>query len=170
MQIEGRVKRVVIIDCDVHQGNGTAAILADDPSIFTFSIHGKKNFPFDNEKSDLDIALDDGADDNVYLHALEKGVGQALVQSRAELAVYLAGADPYITDKFGRLSLTKQGLAERDKLIFHYCQQRGIPVAITMSGGYSKNIEDTIDIHFQTVKTAVEFQGQWVHRSKLAFS
>jgi acetoin utilization deacetylase AcuC-like enzyme len=158
MQFEGRVKRVVVLDCDVHKGNGTAAIFSDDASVFTFSIHGKKNFPFDNEKSDLDIALEDGTDDEHYLAALEKGVRRALDLSRADLAIYLAGADPYRTDKFGRLSLTKAGLAERDRFIFQCCRDASIPIAVTLSGGYAIRIEDTVDIHLQTVKTAVEFE------------
>jgi acetoin utilization deacetylase AcuC-like enzyme len=155
-------ERVIIIDCDVHKGNGTASILADDPSIFTFSIHGKKNFPFDNEKSDVDIALDDDTNDETYLQALERGLSHALMVSKPDLAIYLAGADPFITDRFGRLALTKQGLAERDKLVFHHCRKEGIPIAITMAGGYAKKIADTIDIHFQTVKAALKYQQEWV--------
>lgn len=156
MQAEGRVQRVIIIDCDVHQGNGTASILAGDPTIFTFSIHGTHNFPFDKEKSDLDIELLDGADDIAYLKALETGLVKALELSHAELAIYLAGADPYGDDKLGRLAVTKKGLAERDRMVFDYCQAAGIPVAITMAGGYARNVEDTVDIHFQTVRRAAE--------------
>ncbi|HEU5097408.1 MAG TPA: histone deacetylase [Roseiflexaceae bacterium] len=155
MQAEGRARRVVIIDCDVHQGNGTAAILAGDETIFTFSIHGAKNFPFHKEHSDLDIALDDGAGDEIYLEALDHGLCQAIELSRADLAIYLAGADPFAGDKLGRLALTKRGLAERDHMVFEYCQQAGLPVAITMAGGYARDIEDTVDIHFQTVRAAV---------------
>jgi acetoin utilization deacetylase AcuC-like enzyme len=166
MQAEGRVKRVVILDCDVHKGNGTAAIFSGDTSVFTFSIHGRKNFPFDQEKSDLDIALEDGADDAHYLEALEKGVRRALHLSRADLAIYLAGADPYGTDKFGRLSLTKTGLAARDSFVFQCCRIASIPVAVTLAGGYAKRIEDTVDIHLQTVKTAVEFQKGWEMNTK----
>jgi acetoin utilization deacetylase AcuC-like enzyme len=154
MQAEGRARRVVIIDCDVHQGNGTAAILAGDETIFTFSIHGAKNFPFHKEQSDLDIALDDGTGDEAYLEALDHGLCQAIELSRADLAIYLAGADPFADDKLGRLALSKRGLAERDHLVFEYCRQAGLPVAITMAGGYARNIEDTVDIHFQTVRAA----------------
>jgi acetoin utilization deacetylase AcuC-like enzyme len=154
MQAERRASRVVIIDCDVHQGNGTAAILAGDETIFTFSIHGAKNFPFHKEHSDLDIALDDGADDEVYLAALDHGLCQAIELSRADLAIYLAGADPFADDKLGRLALSKRGLAERDRMVFEYCRQAGLPVAITMAGGYARDIEDTVDIHFQTVRAA----------------
>lgn len=155
MQAEGRVRRVVIIDCDVHQGNGTAAILAGDPTVFTFSIHGAKNFPFHKKQSDLDVELADGADDATYLAALEQGLQQALGQAWAELAIYLAGADPYVGDRLGRLALSKNGLAERDCLVFAACQAAGLPVAITMAGGYAPQIEDIVDIHFQTIRTAV---------------
>lgn len=156
MQAEGWVRRVVIIDCDVHQGNGTAAILADDSTIFTFSIHGAKNFPFHKEKSDLDIELEDGTDDQTYLAALEQGLQQAIEQAEAELAIYLAGADPFVHDRFGRLALSKAGLAERDRLVFDYCQAAGLPVAIAMAGGYAPQVEDIVDIHFQTIREAAE--------------
>ena len=162
LQSEGLAERIIIIDCDVHKGNGTASILADDPPIFTFSIHGKKNFPFDNEKSDLDIPLDDNTDDESYLKALEHGLSHALKVSKPDLALYLAGADPYTTDRFGRLDLTKEGLLERDKLVLPSCRNEGIPIAITMAGGYAQNVDDTVDIHFQTVKTALEYQQEWI--------
>jgi acetoin utilization deacetylase AcuC-like enzyme len=154
MQAEGRARRVVIVDCDVHQGNGTAAILASDDTIFTFSIHGAKNFPFHKERSDLDIALDDGAGDEAYLEALDHGLCQAIELSHADLAIYLAGADPFADDKLGRLALSKAGLAARDRMVFDYCRQAGLPVAITMAGGYARDVEDTVDIHFQTVRAA----------------
>lgn len=155
MQAEGRVRRVVILDCDVHQGDGTAAILADDPSIFTFSIHGAKNFPFRKQRSDLDLELPDQTGDDAYLDALEAGVRQALAAARADLVIYLAGADPYFDDRLGRLALTKAGLAERDRVIFHYCRAAGLPLAIAMAGGYARTISDTVDIHFQTVVGAL---------------
>jgi acetoin utilization deacetylase AcuC-like enzyme len=159
MQAEGRAGRVVIVDCDVHQGNGTAAILAGDDTIFTFSIHGAKNFPFHKERGDLDIALDDGVGDDAYLAALDHGLCQALELSRADLAIYLAGADPFYDDKLGRLALTKRGLAERDRMVFEYCRWAGLPVAVTMAGGYARAVEDTVDIHFQTVRLAAELAG-----------
>src|SRR6266540_1480883 len=158
MQAERRASRIVIIDCDVHQGNGTAAILAGDATIFTFSIHGAKNFPFHKERSDLDIALDDGAGNDAYLAALDQGLCQALELSHADLAIYLAGADPFHDDKLGRLKLTKAGLAARDRMVCQYCRDAGIPVAITMAGGYSRDIADTVDIHFATVRMAAELQ------------
>jgi acetoin utilization deacetylase AcuC-like enzyme len=156
MQAEGHAARVVIVDCDVHQGNGTAAILAGDPSIFTFSIHAAKNFPFHKEQSDLDIALDDGAGDDAYLAALDQGLSQALELSHADLAIYLAGADPYYDDTLGRLKISKAGLAARDRMVLEYCRDAGIPVAITMAGGYSRDVADTVDIHFATVRMAAE--------------
>jgi acetoin utilization deacetylase AcuC-like enzyme len=158
LQAETPIERVMILDCDVHQGNGTAALLQKDPHVFTFSIHGKNNFPFRKEKSDLDIALDDEADDRVYLDALAKGVRASLKQARADAVIYLAGADPFADDRFGRLNISKDGLAERDRLVFQYCRDAGLPVAVTMAGGYAPNIEDTVDIHFQTVCIAAQFQ------------
>lgn len=156
MQAEGLVRRVVIIDCDVHQGNGTAAICAEDDSIFTFSIHGAKNFPFHKEQSDLDIALPDGTGDQEYLAALEEGLAHAIEHSRAELAIYLAGADPYEGDKLGRLKLTKAGLQRRDRLVLEHCRAAGLAVAISMAGGYAPDPEDIADIHYATVALAAE--------------
>ncbi len=155
MQAEGRVKRVVIIDCDVHQGNGTAAVFANDPTVFTFSIHGEKNFPFHKEDSDLDIALADEAGDEIYLDALEKGLRKSIERSGADLAIYLAGADPFEGDKLGRLNMSKAGLEERDRLVFDHCQRAGLPVAVAMAGGYAKEVTDIVDIHFQTVRSAL---------------
>lgn len=155
MQLEGRARRVVILDCDVHQGNGTAAIFKGDSSVFTFSIHGAKNFPFHKESSDLDIPLEDGSGDDEYLHALESGVKKALSLARADLAIYISGADPYRGDRLGRLALTKLGLAARDRLVFDLCWQAGIPQATVMAGGYAKDVNETVDIHFQTICTAV---------------
>ena len=154
MQAEGRVRRMVILDCDVHQGNGTAAILKDDPTIFTFSIHGEKNFPYHKEQSDLDVELLDGTGDQVYLDILEEGIQRALAMSHADLAIYLAGADPYEKDRLGRLKLTKDGLRQRDELVLGLCKARGLPVAITMAGGYARDVEDIADIHLATVKVA----------------
>jgi acetoin utilization deacetylase AcuC-like enzyme len=159
MQAEGRARRVVVLDCDVHQGNGTAAIFRDDPTVFTFSIHGAKNFPLRKETSDLDVALPDGCGDGEYLEALERGVSVAMERARADLAIYLAGADPYEEDRLGRLKLTKQGLAERDRLVFGRCRAAGLPVAVTMAGGYPRRVEDAVDIHFQTVHLAAQALG-----------
>ncbi|HEU4493270.1 MAG TPA: histone deacetylase [Rubrobacteraceae bacterium] len=154
VQAEGLVERVLVVDTDVHQGNGTAAIVRGDATIYTLSIHGAKNFPFRKEESDLDLALPDGADDGEFLDALEEGLERALEESRAELAIYLAGADPFEDDRLGRLSVSKEGLAERDRLVLESCRERGIPVAVTMAGGYARNVEDTVEIHLQSIKRA----------------
>ena len=154
VQAAGLVGRVVVIDTDVHQGNGTAAILAGDPSVFTFSIHGEKNFPFQKEKSDLDLPLPDGADDEAFLEALTMGLEKALDASNPDLAIYLAGADPFEGDRLGRLSVTKAGLAERDRIVLEGCRERGIPVAVTMAGGYSENVGDIVDVHFASISRA----------------
>jgi acetoin utilization deacetylase AcuC-like enzyme len=158
MQSEGRVKKVVILDCDVHQGNGTAAIFQGDNSAFTFSIHGSKNFPFHKEASDLDIALPDGTGDAAYLAALEGGLMEALQRSQAQLAIYVSGADPFSGDRLGRLALSKAGLACRDEMVLSACKRAGLPVAVTMAGGYAKEVSDTVDIHFQTLQIAKEYQ------------
>jgi acetoin utilization deacetylase AcuC-like enzyme len=157
MQAGGHVHRIVVIDCDVHQGNGTASIFLNDDTVFTFSIHGRHNFPFRKTPGDLDIALEDNTRDADYLQALKKGLEGIFKAFKANLAIYLAGADPYIGDRLGKLALTKQGLAERDRIVFDRCHRTGIPVAVTMAGGYARNISDTVDIHFQTVKAAFAF-------------
>jgi acetoin utilization deacetylase AcuC-like enzyme len=154
LRSEGLVDKVVVLDTDVHQGNGTAAILKGDPHVFTFSIHRAKNFPFHKEESDLDVDLPDGADDGEYLAALELGIEKVLYNSEADLAIFLAGADPFEDDRLGRLSVTKEGLAERDRLVLESCRERGLPVAMTMAGGYAREVEDTVDIHFRTVSRA----------------
>ena len=154
MQVEAGLQRVAIIDCDVHQGNGTASIFAGDESVFTFSIHGARNFPFAKEASDLDIDLPDGTGDDEYLWHLERGLDDTLERSRPQLAIYLAGADPYEDDRLGRLSLTKAGLARRDAMVLGRLSARGIPVAIAMAGGYARNIEDSVEIHANTILAA----------------
>jgi len=159
IQAEGLAGNILIIDCDVHQGNGTAAIVQNDPTIFTFSIHGKNNFPYHKEKSDLDVELADGTEDAAYLNALENGLAASMQNFKADLVIYLAGADPYHDDRFGRLALTKAGLAQRDRLVFRHLDQAGLPVAVTMAGGYAPNVQDTVDIHFQTVLAALEFNN-----------
>ena len=154
LQAEGRVKRVLIIDCDVHQGNGTAQITAVDPTIFTFSIHAQKNYPFRKFPSNLDIGLPDGTSDEAYLAALSANLSTILNQFPTDLAIYLAGADPHVNDKLGRLSITQAGLLARDQLIFNLCQKKGIPLTVTLAGGYGKNINQTVAIHLQTIQAA----------------
>jgi acetoin utilization deacetylase AcuC-like enzyme len=158
LQEEGLVTCVLIIDCDVHQGNGTAVITHGDDTIFTFSIHGEKNFPFRKEESDLDVALPDGTEDRAYLPALNNALDLALYQADADLAIYLAGADPFVGDKLGRMALTKAGLQARDKMVYEKCRQLKLPVATVMSGGYAKDVSDIVDIHLATVKIAGTFR------------
>ena len=154
MQAEAGLQRVAIVDCDVHQGNGTASIFAGDDSVFTLSIHGARNFPFTKEASDLDIELADGTGDDEYLWHLERGLDEALERSRPQLVFYLAGADPYEHDRLGRLKLTMAGLARRDELVLGTLMGRGIPVAIAMAGGYAHDIEDSVRIHANTILAA----------------
>lgn len=156
MQAEGLARRVLILDCDVHQGNGTARICAGDASITTFSIHGARNYPFRKEQSDIDIALPDGTSDEPYLLALARGLSQAIELARADMAIYLAGADPFHDDRLGRLALSKAGLRERDRLVFAACRSAGLPLAISMAGGYARQIEDSVSIQAATVRGASE--------------
>ncbi|MCG2577716.1 histone deacetylase [Dechloromonas sp. XY25] len=159
MQAEGRARRILIVDCDVHQGNGTASILRGDDSTFTFSIHGARNFPFDKEESDLDIELPDGCTDAAYLLRLDEGLDTAFDLSRPDLVIYLAGADPYHDDRLGRLGLSFAGLAERDRHVFAHCKIRNVPVAIAMAGGYARQIDDTVHIHSTTIRLAKALLG-----------
>jgi acetoin utilization deacetylase AcuC-like enzyme len=154
MQAEGRARRVLIVDCDVHQGNGTAHILQGDDSVFTFSIHGAQNFPFDKELSDLDIELPDACSDTAYLLRLDEGLDTAFDMSDPDLVIYLAGADPYEDDRLGRLALSFEGLAERDRRVFTRCKTARIPVAVAMAGGYARQIGDTVRIHGTTIRLA----------------
>lgn len=156
MQKEGRIVQAMIIDCDVHQGNGTAAIVHNDPSVYTFSIHGARNFPFRKERSDLDVALPDGADDRLYLRRLSEGLEYAFSQVTPDLAFYLAGADAYRGDRWGRMGVTKKGLAERDRIVYGFCRRLQIPVVVVMAGGYADSIDDIVDIHFRSVSLAAE--------------
>lgn len=159
MQSEAGLQRIIAIDCDVHQGNGTASIFAGDDSVFTFSIHAAKNFPVHKEKSDLDIELADRTGDHEYLWHLERGLDEALERSQPQLAFYLAGADPYEDDRLGRLSLTKRGLLRRDELVLRTLAARGIPVAISMAGGYARDMDDAVEIHANTIAAARRIFG-----------
>ena len=143
--------RIVVIDLDVHQGNGTALIFADDPGTFTFSMHGAKNFPFKKERSSRDVELDDGTGDAEYLALLDRHLDEVLDEARADLAFYLAGSDPYQGDRFGRLKLSKDGLARRDRRVFAACRRRGLPVVLAMSGGYAPDLADIAEIHANSV-------------------
>lgn len=159
LQREGLANNVLVVDCDVHQGNGTAGISKGDPSLFAFSIHCDKNYPFQKTDGDLDIALPPACSDTYYLAQLKNGLISVAERFQADFVFYLAGADPYEGDRLGMLSLTKQGLRQRDQVVFEFCSQRAIPVAISMAGGYAPAINDIVDIHFATIEMASEFHA-----------
>lgn len=149
--------KVAIIDLDVHQGNGTASILAQDTSIFTFSMHGEHNFPFRKEASDLDIGLPDGTTDHAYLTALDQGLDALSNRFKPDFLIYLAGADAHEGDRLGRLKISAQGMRQRDQKVFEFAQSFHIGVAVAMAGGYGHDITQTVSIHAQTVQTARQF-------------
>ena len=159
-EISSKLK-VAIIDLDVHQGNGTASILENDPTIFTLSIHGENNFPFKKEVSDLDLGLADGCDDSTYLNALTESLNDLSDRFKTDFVIYLAGADPHEDDRLGRLKLSKEGMRLRDEAVLAYALDRKLPLAISMAGGYGKEIGSTVDLHFQTIKTALQFQKKY---------
>jgi acetoin utilization deacetylase AcuC-like enzyme len=156
VQRECGVKRVLICDLDVHQGNGTASILSGDRSVFTFSMHGEKNYPVHKEKSTLDVELADGCNDETYLTALMQHLPQIITSFKPNAMIYLAGADPFEGDRLGRLKLTKAGLQARDQFVFETARDNALPVAVTMAGGYANDFADIVDIHFNTVRAAVQ--------------
>jgi acetoin utilization deacetylase AcuC-like enzyme len=156
LQRDGAIRRAMVVDCDVHHGNGTAAVFAGDPSVFTLSIHQLNNYPSQKPPSSLDINLADGVGDPEYIHSLEDGYHAALAMFRPELIMYVAGADPYREDQLGGLSLTLDGLKERDRLVLWAALSRKIPVAIVLAGGYAESVEDTITIHANTAEVARE--------------
>ena len=153
--------QVAVIDLDVHQGNGTAHIFRADPSVFTLSIHGEKNFPFRKEASTLDVALSDGCTDQPYLEALEQALLTLENQFSPGLVIYLAGADPFEGDRLGRLKLTADGLQTRDRRVFDWCFARRIPVVFVMGGGYGVQIEDTVGVQLNTYRIALEYWQRW---------
>ena len=154
LQRDGRIRRATIVDLDVHQGNGTHAIFRADPSVFTFSIHGSKNYPFHKVNGCLDVELPDGAGDDEYLDALAVSLSRVLAASEPDLVFYLAGADPHEGDRLGRLKLTFGGLARRDALGLASCREVNSPIAITIAGGYGRNMDDTVRAHAQTARIA----------------
>jgi acetoin utilization deacetylase AcuC-like enzyme len=154
--------RVAVIDLDVHQGNGTAAIFAGDDTVFTLSLHGAKNFPFRKQAGDVDVELPDGCGDGAYLHALDDALDRLWQHTAPGLVFYLAGADPHEGDRLGRLKLTCDGLAERDRRVFAVCRERGIPVAVSMAGGYGRDIDITVGVHLRTLQTAFESQQHFL--------
>jgi acetoin utilization deacetylase AcuC-like enzyme len=154
LQRESLAQRIAVVDLDVHQGNGTAAIFAGDDTVFTFSMHGEKNFPFKKETSDLDVALADGTGDDEYLAQLARHLPAVLKGHRPDFVFYLAGADPYDGDRLGRLKLTIDGLRARDEMVFDACSTAGLPVAVSMSGGYAHDVDAIITIHANTIRVA----------------
>jgi acetoin utilization deacetylase AcuC-like enzyme len=170
MQREGLAAKCLIIDLDVHQGNGTAAMTRDDSNIFAFSMHGAENYPFVKEQSDLDIELPDGTGDAAYLESLRTALAQIRKQFTPDLVIYLAGADPFCDDRLGRLSLTKSGLLARDRQVMEFVHGLGVPMAIAMAGGYGRAIQDTVDIHFRTVNCALQYANNKSGPSEPALS
>ncbi len=151
LQRENSAKRFLIIDCDVHQGNGTAFIFQNEEAVFTFSIHGEKNYPLFKEKSDLDIELADGTSDQVYLETLSEALPRIFLHD-PDIVFYLGGADPFENDKLGRLGLSFEGLMQRDEMVLRYAKEQGVPIVTTTSGGYAKNMKDTVEIHCNTIR------------------
>jgi len=148
---DGLAKRFLIIDCDVHQGNGTAFIFKDDEAVFTFSIHGAKNYPLFKESSNLDIELPDKTSDNEYLETLNEALPRVFLHN-PDIVFYLGGADPFEKDKLGRLSLTFEGLMKRDEAVLSFAKEREVPIVTLMSGGYAQDINDTVEIHCNTIR------------------
>ena len=169
MQAERRVDKVAVVDLDVHQGNGTASILARDDSVFTLSLHGEHNYPFAKETSDIDVGLADDTGDVAYLAALDTALCGLFARFTPQLIIFLAGADPHEGDRLGRLKLTLAGLAARDELVFRHAAERAIPVAVTMGGGYGKSIDDTVAVHLQTITIAARYARAWeANKNKVA--
>lgn len=155
VQARGLADRLLVVDLDVHQGDGTAALCAHDPSIHTFSMHAARNYPAVKPPSDLDVALPDGTDDEAYLDALDHHLPRAIAAARPDAVIYLAGADPFEGDRLGFLRLSKAGLLERDRRVLDTCRRLGLPLSISMAGGYAPEVEDIVDIHFATVGAAL---------------
>ena len=162
----GRPLKVAIVDLDVHQGNGTARIFRDDPTVFTLSLHGDKNFPFRKEASDLDVSLPDGCGDAEYLQALEQALDELDRRFDPGLVIFLAGADPHEGDRLGRLKLTWDGLQARDLRVFDWAWQRRLPLAFAMAGGYGRRIEDTVQAQVHTFELAIRYWRRWQNLSR----
>lgn len=162
----GQSLRVAVIDLDVHQGNGTASIFQSDPSVFTLSLHGQKNFPFRKETSDLDVELPDGCGDAEYLAALEHALDELDRRFAPGLVVYLAGADPFERDRLGRLKLSFDGLEARDRRVFDWAWQRRLPMAFAMAGGYASDIAETVQVQVGTFRVALEYWRRWQNAAR----
>jgi acetoin utilization deacetylase AcuC-like enzyme len=161
IQDRGLVHNVLVIDCDVHQGNGTAEIFANDDTVYTLSIHGAKNFPLRKYPSSLDVPLADGTSDEIYLSELEKALGIAFSNFQPQLIFYIAGADPFVGDRLGRLDISQEGLGRRDTLVFKTALQHRVPVAIVCGGGYCNDIVTITEIHRATMRQAVALESQF---------
>ena len=159
LQLEGRIGRAAVVDLDVHQGNGTARIFAGDADVFTFSVHGERNYPFQREPGTLDVELPDGCADTEYLAALDRHLDAVLDEAAPDLVFYLAGADPYVHDRFGRLGVSFAGLRERDRRVFRGCRRRGLPVVLTLAGGYARELADIVAIHCAAVEEGLAAYG-----------
>lgn len=156
---EQKVKQILIVDLDVHQGNGTAQIFQDRPEVFTFSMHGEKNYPLKKERSDLDIGLPDGISDNYYLNLLRQHLPKVIDRVKPDLIFYLSGVDILESDQLGRLKVTREGCMMRDEFVFQETIKKSIPVAVSMGGGYSKNIKDIVEAHANTYRVAMDLFG-----------
>jgi acetoin utilization deacetylase AcuC-like enzyme len=165
LQFEGAIQTAMTIDTDVHQGNGTAAIFANDESVFTFSIHQENNYPYPKPPSDLDANLPDGTDDEDYLAVLEAHLVRAFEAFRPDLIFYIAGADPYREDQLGGLALTMEGLRRRDGVVFDHARRHGVPIAVALAGGYARRVADTVRIHVNTILSARDAMRQQSARS-----
>jgi acetoin utilization deacetylase AcuC-like enzyme len=157
LQAEGRIRRACIVDLDVHQGNGTHAIFAGDADVYTFSMHGRKNYPFHKVAGRVDVELEDGTGDDVYLDRLMESLSGVLAESTPDIVFYIAGADPHEGDALGRLRLSFDGLARRDAYVLERCREVGLPVVVTIGGGYGRRIEDSVIVHVNTVRIAASF-------------
>jgi acetoin utilization deacetylase AcuC-like enzyme len=157
LQKDRTIERAMTVDCDVHQGNGTAAIFGGDHTVFTLSIHQDNNYPYPKPPSSLDINLRDGVGDEEYLRELAQGLDRALEEFSPDLIFYVAGADPYRDDQLGGLKLSLQGLEKRDRLVFEKAKQKNIPAAVILAGGYARRVEETVEIHVSTIRVAKEF-------------
>ena len=156
MQADGAIERAMVVDTDVHQGNGTAAIFGGDETVFTMSIHQEHNYPYPKPPSTVDINLPDGIGDADYLAILEKYLHRSFEEFSPQLLFYVAGADPYREDQLGGLALTMEGLAQRDAVVLGYAQRNQVPTAVTLAGGYARKVEDTVTIHVNTIKAAIQ--------------
>jgi len=157
LQRDAKIGRALVVDLDVHQGNGTHAVFAGDSSVFTFSMHGDRNYPFRKVPGSLDVDLHDRMGDDEYLSLLMDALPSVIANARPDLVIYLAGADPHENDRLGRLSLTFDGLARRDSLVLEQCREVGLPVVVTIAGGYGKSIDETVQVHVNTARIAARY-------------